>query len=73
MGLEGEDPATIDPALITTRIIDIRTNNRLTLNGTHSTHFENQYMEFHKSEKLPLHANGMRFVAYDDDAQVLCF
>ena len=34
--------------------------------------FESEDLVFHARERLPFHANGMRFVAFDPEGRVLC-
>jgi L-serine dehydratase len=66
LGLLGREPDTVEvdgvPALLTT----IRNSRQLDLLGQHAIAFtEKEDLLFLRSETLPFHANGMRFVAFD--------
>ncbi|MGH8286547.1 MAG: serine dehydratase beta chain, partial [Steroidobacteraceae bacterium] len=64
LGLEGNDPETIDPERIETELARIRTSGRLRLAGRHEIAFdEPMQLLFMKHERLPAHSNGMRFTA----------
>jgi L-serine dehydratase len=52
LGLEGEDPETIDIDSMPARVAELIKAGRTTV-------------VFHKRESLPLHPNGMRFSAFD--------
>jgi len=66
LGLEGHDPATIDPAVIETSIVRIRAEARLRLPGGHAVDFdEPMNLLFLRDQLLPGHSNGMRFTASD--------
>ena len=66
LGLIGEEPDRVDVETIETRLADIRRAGRLPLLGTHAVAFdEKEDMLFYRRESLPLHANGMRFTAFD--------
>ncbi|MBI3899321.1 MAG: L-serine ammonia-lyase [Gammaproteobacteria bacterium] len=66
LGLEGEAPDQIDPALIADRLQQIRSQKALTLLGTHRIDFdEPKQLIFHRKETLPFHPNGMCFTASD--------
>ncbi|MGS2722819.1 L-serine ammonia-lyase [Porticoccus sp. GXU_MW_L64] len=72
LGLEGEDPETVDVDSIASRVADIREQQSLRLLGKHAVAFadENDLL-LHRRESLPYHANGMKFTAYGRDQQVL--
>jgi L-serine dehydratase len=71
LGLEGEDPATIDVDAVAQRVAKITEQKRVRLLGTHEVAFDPaSQIVFHRREKLPLHANGMRFTAYAADGAV---
>ena len=64
LGLEGEDPATVDVDAVEKRIGAALHSKRVTLLGKHEVALDPATsLIFHRREKLPLHANGMRFVA----------
>ena len=68
LGLQGEDPATVDIDTIEKRLADARTTKRVKLLGTHEVDYDPDVsIVFHRREKLPLHANGMRFTALGTD------
>ena len=65
-GLEGEAPETIDVDQMAARLDKIRSQHRLQLGGIKAIGFDERAdLKFHRSEALPAHPNGMRFVAYD--------
>jgi L-serine dehydratase len=64
LGLEGEDPATVDVDAVERRVKAVHDSRRIKLLGTHEVDFDPaEALIFHRREKLPLHANGMRFTA----------
>ncbi|HEY3807342.1 MAG TPA: L-serine ammonia-lyase [Kofleriaceae bacterium] len=66
LGLEGDEPATTDIETVATRVAAAESTKHITLLGKRSIDFEPQSaIVFHRREKLPLHANGMRFTAFD--------
>lgn len=72
LGLEGSDPATIDVDEITPRIARIIKEQKLRLLGVHDVEFApERQLVFHRRQKLPLHANGMRFTAFDRQTNVI--
>jgi L-serine dehydratase len=65
LGLEGESPDQIDPAIIEQRIGEIRERKELVLNGQKTIpFFEERDLQFHGESTLPKHSNGMRFSAF---------
>ncbi|HEU4615176.1 MAG TPA: serine dehydratase beta chain, partial [Kofleriaceae bacterium] len=65
LGLEGEEPSTVDVDAIPRRVAAVEARKRIKLLGTHEVAFDPATnLVFHRREKLPLHANGMRFTAY---------
>jgi L-serine dehydratase len=73
LGLEGEDPATIDTATAPRRAADVRSSAMLALAGTHVVPFNfDEDLVFHRRRSLPAHPNGMTFEAYDRDGGELC-
>jgi L-serine dehydratase len=66
LGLEGESPDTIDVDAVPARLARVRERNRIALLGNREVTFSiDESIVFHRREKLPLHSNGMRFVALD--------
>jgi L-serine dehydratase len=66
LGLIGEEPDRVDVDSIETRLETIRREQRLVLLGQHPVAFdEKEDILFYRRESLPLHANGMRFTAFD--------
>lgn len=64
-GLCGQDPKTIDPATFIARAETIKRLNKIKLSEHREIDFIfNEDLLLHKSEFLPEHANGMRFIAY---------
>jgi L-serine dehydratase len=67
LGLEGEEPATVDTDLADARIDQVRSTGTLRLAGTTSVAFDpDEDLVMHRRRSLPAHPNGMTFAAYDD-------
>src|SRR5512144_2417966 len=65
LGLEGEDPASVDVDSVSKRVAAVESSHRIKLLGKHEVELDPaSALVFHRREKLPLHANGMRFSAY---------
>ena len=65
LGLEGDEPATCDIDSIARRSAAVEQTKRISLLGKHAVDLDpSAALIFHRREKLPLHANGMRFTAY---------
>lgn len=72
MGLEGHQPDTIDPAILSPRMDDIRALGELRLNGEYPIAFnETDDLTYHRKESLPFHPNGMRFTSFDRDREII--
>jgi L-serine dehydratase len=72
LGLEGHEPATIDPAVMQPTLERIRTTGRLRLGGTHEIEFDEPMdLLLHRDQTLPQHPNGLRFTALDGQGNVL--
>ncbi|HSR99436.1 MAG TPA: L-serine ammonia-lyase [Kofleriaceae bacterium] len=72
LGLEGDEPATVDVDSVAPRVARAVQTKRIRLLGTHEVTLDPEtQLVFHRREKLPLHANGMRFTAYDAAGAVL--
>jgi serine dehydratase beta subunit len=60
MGLEGEQPALIDPDQMPRRIETIRDSGQLSLAGQHPVRFREKHdLVYHRRKSLPAHPNGM--------------
>ena len=72
LGLEGEQPATVDVDAIPGRLEAIAESGTLRLLGEHEIPFTlGKNLEFNRKKKLGYHPNGMRFTAYGDDGASL--
>jgi L-serine dehydratase len=72
LGLEGFDPATLDPDTVEPTLQRIRSTGRLRLAGTHEIAFDEPMdVLWHRDQVLPGHSNGMRFTALDAERRVL--
>ncbi|HMO47350.1 MAG TPA: L-serine ammonia-lyase [Rubrivivax sp.] len=66
LGLLGHEPDTVEVEAIPVLLKAVRDSGRLKLAGAHGIEFaEKRDLQFHRRETLPLHANGMRFAAFD--------
>ena len=66
LGLEGETPEGVNIDAIGDRLALMRSSGKLKLATAHVVDFvEKRDLLFHRSETLPGHPNGMRFVATD--------
>ncbi len=64
LGLEGEEPATVDVDAIPGRLEAIKQHGTLRLLGEHEIPFTlGKNLEFNRRKKLGYHPNGMRFTA----------
>ena len=72
LGLQGEQPDTIDPDSISARLSELRERGTLLLDGVHAVAFnERTDLVFLRRESLPFHPNGVRFSAFAADGGVL--
>jgi L-serine dehydratase len=72
LGLEGNEPSTIDPAAMEPALERIRATGRLRLAGRREIPFDEPLdLLFHRDQILPQHPNGMRFTALDANGEVL--
>jgi L-serine dehydratase len=68
LGLESEDPETVDTTNGPLRADEIRRTGQLRLNGTHPVAFNpDDDLILYRRRSLPFHPNGMTFTAYCDD------
>jgi len=66
MGLEGESPDLIDPAIIPARLETIRQSGQIMLLKRWPVRFDEKvHLLFHR-KVLPYHSNGMRFTGLDN-------
>jgi len=66
LGLEGETPETVNIDTMAARLEAIRSQRRIRLGGTQEIAFSDRAdLMFHRTEVLPAHPNGMRFMALD--------
>lgn len=71
-GLSGEHPRTINPDNIYLITDKVKKDKVLLLGGERSVNFNYEHdLIIHKDEFLPEHANGMRFVAFDESGNTL--
>ncbi len=77
LGLSGEEAATIDPASIEPKLVEIRSLGRLAILGSHAIPFhEADDLVFHRDQMIPpgavtQHPNGVRLSAFDGAGNVL--
>lgn len=72
MGIEGESPDKVETSTIKSRVEDIKTNKSIRLDGSHRIIFDyDKNMVFNYFKTLPQHSNGLRFCAYDKDANLV--
>ncbi|HZO65034.1 MAG TPA: L-serine ammonia-lyase [Kribbellaceae bacterium] len=72
LGLEGEDPETVDTQVVGARVEAIKVSGRLRLLGHEEIAFDpDEHLVMHRRKTLPYHPNGMTFTAEDADRSVL--
>src|SRR5687768_16341714 len=72
LGLEGERPDLVDPAVAEPRIATVRADGVLRLGGKHEIGFAvDDDVVLHRRKRLPFHTNGMIFVAIDGTGRTL--
>jgi L-serine dehydratase len=72
LGLQGEQPETIEPERIPAMLERVSSEETLLLSGSRRIPFdESDQFAFHRLEPLPLHPNGMRFRAFNDLGHVI--
>ncbi|WP_423823270.1 L-serine ammonia-lyase [Salinisphaera sp. SPP-AMP-43] len=70
LGLEGEQPESVDAEGMGIRIETMRETGQLSLNGRRPIAFDiRRHLQMKKRERLPVHTNGMRFSAFDAEGQ----
>jgi L-serine dehydratase len=65
LGLEGEEPATVDVEAIAARLEHIRDHRSLRLLGRRPIAFDERTHLHFLTKPLPFHANGLHFAAFD--------
>ena len=71
LGLEGNDPETVDPAAAKVRVEEINSTGTLLLAGTHTIQFEHADDIVLSLRAMDFHSNGMVFLAFDGDGAEL--
>ncbi|TQV73466.1 L-serine ammonia-lyase [Exilibacterium tricleocarpae] len=72
LGLEGEQPETVDIEAMALRVAAIRDGGTLRLGGDREIDFDDKGdLILHRRETLPFHPNGMKFTAYADSGAEL--
>lgn len=72
LGLMGEEPDRVDTSTVDARLLQIRGDQSLRLEGRHTVRFvETEHLLYFR-KSLPFHPNGMRFVALSADGDMLC-
>ena len=72
LGLAGHEPDRVDVDTIADLLHGMRSTRRINLGGQHEIAFDEKTdLHLHRRESLPLHANGMRFTAWDSAAAVV--
>src|SRR4051812_20787756 len=72
LGLAGHEPDSVDIERVPALLEAIRTQHRVTLNGSQEIAFDEAAdLVMHRRETLPFHANGMRFTAFDAEGREL--
>jgi len=71
LGLEGEDPATIDPILAATRVQQILSEERLRLAGSHPIQFTRNDVALHLGRALEAHPNALTVSSFGRDGEEL--
>ena len=72
LGLAGHEPDTVDIESIPGILDTIRNDKRIALGGDHVVAFdEARDLVMYRRQSLPLHANGMRCIAYDAEGNEL--
>lgn len=68
MGLEGYEPATVDPSIIDQRCAEIKSSATINLLGQKEIPFNlPDHLPFHMEKLLPHHSNGLCFTATSGD------
>ena len=71
LGLEGEQPESVDTANVNERVAVVKSAGRIALLGKHDAALAEDDLVLHRRTSLPFHPNGMIFQAYDADGAVV--
>jgi L-serine dehydratase len=72
LGLEGEEPATVDTDRADDRVAATRASRTLLLAGRHEVAFDpDEDLVMHRRRSLPAHPNGMLFTAEDASGETV--
>jgi L-serine dehydratase len=71
LGLEGAEPATVDPAAAKVRVAEVAASGELMLAATHAIRFENSADIVLSLRAMDFHSNGMVFSAFADAGERL--
>jgi len=72
LGLAGHEPDSVDVERVEAYLAEIRGSKRISLLGEHGIGFdEAKDLTLFRRQSLPLHANGMRFSAFDAASELL--
>jgi L-serine dehydratase len=69
LGLEGEQPETVDTDAVHERVERIRVSRKIKLLGRHEVAFDDDSLVLHRRRSLPFHPNGMTFEAFGERGQ----
>jgi L-serine dehydratase len=73
MGFLGEEPESVDVDTMPARLDEIRSSGRLRSRwGVELGFDERRDLDFKRYKPLPLHPNGMHFMALDEEGSVVC-
>lgn len=72
LGLEGEQPESVDVASIEDRVAQVCEGRSIRLGGSQSIEYDHQSdVILYRKKVLPFHSNGMVFSAYNKDSDIL--
>ncbi|MBD2759232.1 L-serine ammonia-lyase [Yimella sp. cx-573] len=72
LGLEGEDPETVDTDTADARVQQMKVRRLVRLAGSHVVAFDpDRDLVMHRRKSLPTHPNGMQFDAYDGEGEII--
>jgi L-serine dehydratase len=71
LGLQGEDPETVDTATVAARIAAVRACKSVLLLGEHEVALAEDDLVLHRRRSLPYHPNGMWFLVYDQAGELV--
>ena len=72
LGLSGYEPDKIDPDIIDDLLLKVEKNKAIEISPKQNISFDyKKHLKFHKRKLLPLHSNGMRFIACKKDGEII--